>query len=79
MKAIALIENLDSNRCKHIIVRNLSKIMDIRILEINLDKRTLSFKYDSIAAIEKVKRELWRIGYPLNQFIKKDPHNELVI
>jgi hypothetical protein len=79
MKAIAQIEKLNSDRCKHIIVRNLSRIMDIKILDIDLEKKTISFVYESIAAIDKVKRELWRIGYPLDQLIKKEPQNELMI
>jgi len=79
MKAIAQIEKLNSDRCKHIIVRNLSRIMDIKILDIDLEKKTISFVYESIAAIDKVKRELWRIGYPLDQLIKREPQNELMI
>ena len=79
MKAIAQIEKLNSDRCKHIIVRNLSRIMDIRILDIDLEKKTISFVYESVVAIDKVKRELWRIGYPLNRLIKKEPQNELYI
>ncbi len=79
MKAIAQIEKLNSDRCKHIIVRNLSRIMDIRILDIDLENKTLSFVYESIAAFDKVKRELWRIGYPLNQLINKEPQNGLSI
>ena len=79
MKAIAQIEKLNSDQCKHIIVRNLSRIMDIRILDIDLENKTLSFVYESIAAFDKVKRELWRIGYPLNQLINKEPQNGLSI
>ena len=79
MKAIAQIEKLNSNRRKHIVVRNLSRIMDIRILDIDLEKKTLSFVYDSISAIDNVKRELSRIGYPLNQLIKKEPQSEFSI
>ena len=79
MKAIAQIEKLNSDICKKIIRRNLSRIMDIRILDIDLEKKTLSFVYESITAIEKVKRELWRIGYPINELTKKEPQNELII
>ena len=79
MKAIAEIEKLNSDMCKKTIRRNLSRIMDIRILDIDLDKKTLSFVYDSITAIEKVKRELWRIGYPLNQLIKKESQGDLSV
>ena len=61
MKAIAQIEKLHSDMCKKTIRRNLSRIMDIRILDIDLENKTLSFVYNGIATIEKVKRELWRI------------------
>jgi len=79
MKAIAQIEKLNSDLCKKTIRRNLSRIMDIRILDIDLENKTLSFVYDSIATIDKVKRELRCIGYPLNQFIKREPQGELYI
>ena len=79
MKAIARIEKLASDKCKQLIVRNLSRIMEIRILDIDLEKKTLSFVYESFAAIEKVKQELWRIGYPLNQLSKKETESEMYI
>ncbi len=79
MKAIAQIEKLDSDMCKKTIRRNLSRIMDIRILDIDLENKTLSFVYNSIAAFDKVKRELRCIGYPLKQLIKKEPQGELYI
>ena len=79
MKAIAQIEKLNSDKSKNIIRRNLSRIMDIRILDIDLEKKTLSFVYESIATIEKVKRELLSIGYPINELTKKEPQNELII
>ncbi len=79
MKAIALIEKLNSDRGKHIIVRNLSRIMDIRILDIDLENKTVSFVYDSSIAIDKVERELCRIGYPLNRLIQKEPQDALYI
>ncbi len=79
MKAIALIEKLNSDRGKHIIVRNLSRIMDIRILDIDLENKTVSFVYDNSIAIDKVKQELYRIGYPLNRLIQKEPQDALYI
>ena len=66
MRAIAEIEDLQTPECKNTIVRNLSRIMDIRILDIDLEQRTLSLVYDSIAAFEKAKKELWRIGHPIS-------------
>jgi hypothetical protein len=78
MKAIAKIERLNSDMCKLIIVRNLSRIMNIRILNIDIENKTLSFAYENMAVIDKVKRELWRIGYPIEQLIRKVPKTELV-
>lgn len=69
MKAIAQIEKLNSEKCRNTIVRNLSRIMDIRVLDIDLENKTLSFLYESMTAIDKVKKELNRIGYPLNRFV----------
>ena len=65
MKAIATIENLKSPDSKYCIVRNLSRILDLRILHIDLEKRTIHLIYDSILAFEKAKRELLSIGYPI--------------
>jgi hypothetical protein len=65
MRAVALLEGLNSDTCKRIIVRNLSRIMDIRILDIDIQSRTLSFLYENSTAFEKTKRELYSIGYPI--------------
>ncbi len=67
MKATAKIDDLRTPHCKNTIIRNLSRIMDIRILDIDLERHSLSFVYDSIAAFEKAKKELQRIGYPILQ------------
>lgn len=67
MRAVALIKKLNSDTCKHKIVRNLSRIMDIRILDIDIENRSLSFLYQNSTAFEKVKRELYRIGFPISQ------------
>lgn len=65
MRATGEIQGLSSNECKHIIVRNLSKILDIRIVDIDLESKTISFVYETLTAFEKVKMELRRIGYPI--------------
>ncbi len=72
MKATAQIKKMDSSTCKHLVIRNLSRIMDIRILAIDTDKSTVSFLYDSKLALEKVIRELFRIGYPILNCIYQD-------
>ena len=65
MRATGEIQGLFSNECKHVIVRNLSRILDIRIADISLEGKTISIIYETLAALEKVKMELRRIGYPM--------------
>ena len=73
MKAIVRIENLKSPDSKYCVVRNLSRILDVRILSIDLENRTIQFVYDSILAFEKAKLELMRIGYPISQCSYQEP------
>jgi len=68
MKAIAKIGNLISNNDKMMILRNLSRIMDIRVIDLEVDTGRLIFLYYSPIALEQVKQELWRIGYPIRNF-----------
>ena len=68
MKAIAKIGNLISNKDKIVILRNLSRIMDIRIIDLEVDTGRFIFLYYSPIALEQVKQELWRIGYPIRTF-----------
>ncbi len=74
MKAIAKIENLKSTDSRYRIVRNLSRILDLRILDIDVESKTVHFVYDSILAFEKAKRELLSIGYPISQCRYQDPN-----
>lgn len=67
MKALAILKNLDSETCKPIIVRNLNRILDIRILDIDVNNGMLHFLYNGQSAFESVKQELQRIGYPIQQ------------
>lgn len=66
MKAMATLGNLKSESDRCIIVRNLSKIMDIRIVDIDIENRMLIFLYENPLTFGKVERELLRIGYPIN-------------
>lgn len=63
MKATAQIKELHSDRCKLTIIRNLSRIMDLRIMDIDLENNTITFLYDNISALDKAKRELMNIGF----------------
>lgn len=65
MKVVAKIKNLQSDNERHIIIRNLSRILDIKVLEIDVENGRLLFLYASPFALQKVKQELSRIGCPM--------------
>lgn len=65
MKAIAKVSNMDYKDCEKRILRNLSRILDVRILNIDIKNGMLYFLYAGPAAFEKVKQELQRLGYPM--------------
>lgn len=75
MKASAKIDSLKSTASKNCIIRNLSRILDLRILDIDLENKTIHFVYDSLRAFENAKRELLRIGYPISQCYYQVPAN----
>lgn len=76
MKATAKIDNLKSIDSKFCVIRNLSRILDLRILDIDLESSTIQFVYDSIQAFEKAKRELLRIGYPISKCSYQEPSSD---
>lgn len=65
MKAVVTVRNLKCKEGKRKIQRNLSRILDIRIVDIDVDKGTLFFIYANPIAFQKVKKELFRIGFPM--------------
>ncbi len=66
--AVAQIKNLNGNKDKNIVFRNLSRIMDIKIIDIDIENGTLFFHYASLLALQKVKQELLRIGHPMQSY-----------
>ncbi len=79
MKATAQLNDLKSLEGKLIIVRNLSRILDIRILDINVESRTVSLVYDTISAFEKAKNELRRIGFPIAKCTYQPPTTKSIL
>ena len=64
MTTLIKIEQLNSEEGKNIITRNLSRILDLRILEIDIINKTISLVYNNPFVLDKVKKELGRVGYP---------------
>ena len=69
MRARVQLSNLSSERGKKTIIRNLSRIMNIRVVEIDLKEKALSFLYHNNKAYEEVKKELKRIGHPIEKVL----------
>ncbi len=75
MKATAEIKNLHNDKGKHTILRNLHRILDIRILDIDVKDGSIHFLYATPYALQQVKRELFRIGYPILSFQYQEPQD----
>ena len=65
MRALAKIKNLQKDECKSKIIRNFNRILDIKIIDIDIVTGMLSFVYESPIAFEQAKKELRRIGCPM--------------
>lgn len=65
MKAIAKLAHLKSDEDKRIITRNLSRVLNVRILDIDVENQMIFFLYPSPLTFQQVKQELWRIGFPI--------------
>jgi len=68
MRTFATLNNFTSSEARDIVVRNLNRIMDIAILDLDIEHSTITFLYASQAALEKAKRELSCIGFPIKSF-----------
>ncbi|MBD0778440.1 hypothetical protein HPE56_11600 [Maribacter sp. ANRC-HE7] len=67
MKAVLNIKNLHCDEGKRVILRNLSRIMDVRVIDIDVATGILHFLYINPVALIKVKQELSRLGYPIHK------------
>lgn len=65
MKIKATLRNFNSSEYKKVITRNLNRILDIRILDLNPEKGTITVLYQTEEALRKLKRELHCIGFPI--------------
>lgn len=79
MKAQASLKNMNSSDGTRIIIRNLARILDLRVINIDTDNHLLTFVYSDPRVIEKVRQELRRIGFPVRslkreQQPKLNPH-----
>jgi len=67
MKSIFYIFRLKSEVGKQVLVRNIRRFLDIRIMDIPMRQRTITFAHDGVSAFEKAERKLIRIGVPMQK------------
>ena len=65
MTTLLKVEQLISEESKNVISRNLSRILDLRILDIDIINKTILLVYSSPLILDKVEKELGRVGYSL--------------
>ena len=70
MKAQVKLDHLNTERGKYKILRNLCKILNIRIISIDVPNRILSFVFQNQPAFDQVRRELKRLGYPIKEILQ---------
>ena len=70
MKAEVKLDHLKTEQGKYRISRNLCKILNIRIISVDVPNRILSFVFQNQLAFEQVKKELKRLGYPIKEILQ---------
>jgi hypothetical protein len=65
MTTLLKVEQIISEESKNIITRNLSRILDLRILDIDTIHKTISLVYNNPFVLDMAKKELGRVGYSL--------------
>ena len=80
MRAQFTLANLKTQEGYQRIKRNLARILDTRILDCNLENSLLTFLYADPGTLDKIRRELHRIGYPVVQSKKQAaPEEDLTL
>ena len=70
MKAKLKLDKPINEKGKSTIIRNLCRILDIRIISIDIRKNVLSFVYQNQGSFEQVRSELKRLGYPIKEILQ---------
>lgn len=65
MRTFATLKNFTSSKGKGIITRNLNRILDIVILDMDIENSTITILHANKAALDRAKRELNCIGFPI--------------
>lgn len=69
MRTQAFLKNITAEQSKHIVMRNLARIMDTRVVDLDIRTGLLTILCSGQGALRKVERELQRLGYPVKKII----------
>ncbi|MFK7812974.1 MAG: hypothetical protein AB8B59_10800 [Maribacter sp.] len=80
MRTFATLKNFTSSEAKAIIVRNLHRILDIVILDMDIENSTITILHVSKEALDRAKKELKCIGFPItNLQIQNDKNSTIEV
>ncbi|MRI00731.1 hypothetical protein GH721_09355 [Kriegella sp. EG-1] len=65
MRKLATLKNFKTAEGRKIISRNLPRIKDIVILDMDVENSTITFLHANKAALERVKSDLKCLGFPI--------------
>lgn len=65
MRTCATLKNFTSSEGRDIIARNLNRILDIVILDMDIENSTITFLHASKTALDRATRELNCLGFPI--------------
>ncbi len=68
MKTSVAIQNLKCGGCENTIVKKLHALKGITDISVNISDSILSFSYETKNGLETVKKELSRLGYPIEGY-----------
>ena len=67
MRTFATLKNFSSCEGLDIIVSNLNRLLNIVLVDMDIENSTITFLHTSKAALDRAKRELNCIGFPITQ------------
>ncbi len=65
MKTTVKVQNLKCGGCANTISKKISSLKNIDDVLVNVDTSEVSFGYGGVEDFETVKKELFKLGYPL--------------
>lgn len=69
MRAFVTLKNFTSSEGKGVITKNLNRLLDIVVLDMDIENSTITLLHANETALKKAKSELRCIGFPVKNCI----------